>query len=131
MAVCAQQDALPGLGSYSLERSGQSSVGKPKALRFAVDVVELQRTDVAVVPAEAATPAGVGHEDLLQLSPPSRHGFRTTAQASVNASTLQPEEPFSMPWARHDLSVRIHAARAGGVRDEPDGSEVRGDVASV
>jgi hypothetical protein len=75
MAVGAEENALARFCSHCVERPGQPSVCQPELFSGAVHVVELQRTDVLVITAEAAAPAGFGHERLLQLAPSPRNGL--------------------------------------------------------
>ena len=76
--------------------------------------MELERSDVPVVAADAVRAARIRHKDLLE--PPSPSGDRrAAAQASIDPPRFQPELGETVPAAFQLDSVRMYSAHAARV----------------
>ena len=82
VTVCAQQDALAGLGAKPLD-TVRPALCQAERLIGWVDVVELQRCDTAIVCAEAAASACLRDEDPLDPAASAHNRLRTTLPTSV------------------------------------------------
>jgi hypothetical protein len=69
VAVRAQQHALARLGAAALERTRHPAQPKAKGFGRRIQMVELERADVAVVAAEDAAATGLGDQQRLDLAP--------------------------------------------------------------
>lgn len=86
MAIRAEQNTFAGLCPEALDAPSEPSVAEPEPLGGRVDVMKLERSHAPPIAAQDARPAGLGHEDLLDLSATSRDGFGPaprTAPAAV------------------------------------------------
>ena len=105
VTVRAEQDALRGFSSEGRERPGSSSHGHRKALLLRIDVVKVQGSGAAVVTANRARPAGLGHKKFFP--PPATRGDpldRTAPTAPIPIGALdEVREPVvSAPPRRLD-----------------------------
>jgi hypothetical protein len=62
-------------------------------------MVELQSTDVSVIPAKAASAARFGHQDLFDSPAATDHALSPTTQAAIGAPALKEELGPSMVGA--------------------------------
>jgi hypothetical protein len=85
VAVRAQQHALGDLRTRTVERSPNAPVGDAEVLRRAVDVVELQSTDVTVVATQPTRAARLVDERRLDLAPTRGDRLRTALAAPQTA----------------------------------------------
>jgi len=82
VAVGAEQNALRSLDAQPLDRASDSPNAQAKRLRRGIDVMELQRSGMARVPAQHTGASGLGDEQLLDLAPPAGDSFTATLGAA-------------------------------------------------
>jgi hypothetical protein len=85
VAIRAQQDALADLYAETL-KAMSSPPCNSKLLEARIDVMELQRSQAAVVATEPAAAAGLLDEDLLRPTSPPHDGLVPAQPASEIAS---------------------------------------------
>jgi len=101
MAIRAQKHTLPCLGAQRIDRQRDALSAEVQSLLKRVEMVELKRTGVAVIAADAAATAGILDENRLHLSTSPRDCLCTTASAAVVAAAFENEIGRTVPGARH------------------------------
>jgi hypothetical protein len=101
-----------------------------KSLAARIEMVEVQRRNTAVVAAQCATSAGLGHQYPLHLAPAATHPLQAATLATVITTTLEPKRRHAM------LATPSHNGRlAGSLRRMrgflPDASSLRIGLESI
>jgi hypothetical protein len=91
VAIRAEENAFPSLLPCRLDAAGKALTSEAKPLLSRIEVVELEGAHEAVVPADAAAPAGLIDEDLLDSATTVGHLFLPTELAAVGAAGIEPE----------------------------------------
>jgi hypothetical protein len=81
VAIRAQQDALADLQAQAVKAMG-TPLGTAELLETRVEMVELERTQAAVVAAQTTAAAGLLDKDLLHTTSPPNHRLLTAPAAS-------------------------------------------------
>src|SRR5579872_106899 len=100
VAVSAQKKALLSLRTQFRDRERHALGIDLQSLLARVEVVELERAETAVVPADRAASTGLRHEDLLHLPAAPRDCFRTALGAPVIATAFQEKRRLPVMRAR-------------------------------
>src|SRR5689334_8022696 len=96
MAVGAEQDALLRLLTQARQRARQAATGKTELLLPRIQVVELQGTNVGVIPAAHALATSLPHDPRSQLAPALHHGVPATSAAAIDALRAEDERRLTM-----------------------------------
>src|SRR5215212_4738903 len=117
MAVRAGQRAFARLLPTALERPSDPSHPEPERLLARVEVVELQRADVAVVATQLAAATGLCHEQRLDLAPSSNHAVTPALLAAVVILRAVPHEVVSRTPDTHARSCGRPSPRGRAARE--------------
>jgi len=91
VAVRAEQHALAGFGSKTLDRSGTPALREPELLLSRIEVAEVKRAVVAVVAAPRAPTTRLRNELRLLPAPPLRYPLTPAAHGAIVASPFKPK----------------------------------------
>jgi hypothetical protein len=104
MTISAEQDALASLAAKRVYRQRRTPHRKTKALFRSIDMVKLKATYVAVVPADHASPTGLGNQRLPHAPAAPEQRLASASTAPEVAIPAEGELRLTMKLAKTELT---------------------------